>query len=171
MAHEPSCHHPYFSEVAMLLGALGMLLAVGLVVLAGLIWIGTRRLKPGGPMAAVGVLTFLVCFAVGRWGDALIMRLGFGSDDWARLQRELQAHEADLAQYSRENAGLTTSQLVEGYIATHALPEFQFTNPKIPPLDFKVSDWRDTVPRVVVGFGCYNNVVFNSATMAVEQSD
>jgi hypothetical protein len=51
------------------------------------------------------------------------------------------------------------------------LPEFQFTKPNIPPLDFKVSDWRDTVPRIVVGFGCSNNVVFDSATMTVEQSD
>lgn len=155
----------------MALAAMGMLLAVGLVVLGGLIWIGTRRLTPAGPVAALGMLTFLVSCATARWGDALIMRLGFGADDWTRLQRELQAHEADLAQYSRKNAGLTTSQLVKGYLETHRLPAFHFTKPNIAPLDFKVSDWRDTVPRIVVGFGCSNNVVFNSASMTVEQSD
>ena len=155
----------------MLLGAMGMAFALGVVVLAGLVWLGTRRLRPAGPLAAVGVLTFLASYAVGHWGDELIMRLGFGSDDWMRLQRELQAHEADLAQYSRENAGLTTAQIVKSYLATHDLPAFQFSKPNIPPLDFKVSDWRDTVPRIVVGFGCSNNVVFNSANMTVEQSD
>jgi hypothetical protein len=155
----------------MLLGAMGMSFAVGVVALGGLIWIGARRLTPAGPVAAVGVLMFLVFFATARWGDGLIMRLGFGADDWTRLQRELQAHEADLAQYSRENAGLTTSQLVQGYLATHRLPAFHFAKPNIAPLEFKVSDWRDTVPRIVVSFGCSNNVVFNSATMTLEQSD
>jgi hypothetical protein len=146
---------------------MGMALAVGLVVLGGLVWIATRQRT----LAAIGVLTFLASLATAHWGDTLLMRVAFGADDWSRLQRELQAHEADLAQYSRENAGQTTPQLVEGYLATHDLPAFHFTQPKIPPLDFKVSDWRDTVPRIVVGFGCYNNVVFNSATMGVEQSD
>jgi hypothetical protein len=32
-------------------------------------------------------------------------------------------------------------------------------------------DWRDEVPRVVVSFGCGNNVSFDSASMEVEQSD
>ena len=69
---------------------------------------------------------------------------------------------------SRRGAART---YVKSYLATHDLPAFQFSKPNIAPLDFKVSDWRDTVPRVVVGFGCSNNVVFNSANMTVEQSD
>ena len=106
------------------------------------------------------------------FGDGLIMRWRFGADDWARLQRELRAREADLEQYGRENPGRTTSQLVEGYLATRYRSDgFHFADPTIPPLYFKISEWRDVVPRVVVSFGCYNNVVFNSATMTVEGSD
>jgi hypothetical protein len=141
MPQEP-CRHPYFSEAGFALAAIGVLLALGLLVLAALIWITTRRRSPAGPVAALGVLSFLASRATGHWGDALIMRLGFGADDWTRLQHELQAHEADLAQYSREHAGLTTPLLVKGYLATHSLPAFQFTKPSVPPLDFKVSDWR-----------------------------
>jgi len=169
----PDCvdHHPYFTESFMFLGFMGMFLAVGVVVLAGLVGIVTRWLTPAGPLAAAGVLMLLVAYATARWGDGLVMRWAFGSDDWARLHQELEAHEADLAQYRRESAGLTTSQIVKSYLAAHHLPAFQSSKPNIPPLDFKVSDWRDTVPRVVVGFGCSNNVVFNSTTMTVEQSD
>lgn len=156
----------------MFLAAMGRFLAVGLFVLAVLVWIGTRWLAFAGVVAAMGVLTLLACYAAVRWGDQLIMRGAFGADNWTRLQHELQAREADLAQYSRENAGLTTSQLVKGYIAAHRrLPGFHFADPNIAPLHFKISDWRDTRPRVVVSFGCDNNVVFNSATMAVEQID
>ena len=172
MAPEYPCPHPYFSEYALGFAFVGQFLVVGLFVLAGLVWIRTRRLPLAGIVAAMGLLTLLARHAALRWGDELIMRGAFGADNWARLRRELQAQEADLAQYGREQPGLTTPQLVKGYIATHPRsPGFHFADPSIPPLYFKISDWRDTVPRVVVGFGCSNNVVFNSATMTVEQSD
>jgi hypothetical protein len=151
---------------------MGLYPAMGLFVLGGFVWIGTRRLALAGTVAAIGVTTLAACYAVARWGDELIMRVAFGTDDWTRLQHELQTREADLAQYCRENAGMTTSQLVEGYIATdRGMPWFRFADASIPPLYFKISDWRDTVPRVVVSFGCSNNVLFNSTTMAVESSD
>jgi hypothetical protein len=150
----------------------GLPCAVGLLVLACLVGLATRRLQPAGTMAAIGLVTVLACYAVARWGDEFLMRAFLGAEDWTRLQRELQVREADLAHYGRAHAGLTTSQLVKGYLSTHRpLPQFHFTDPRVPPLDFKISDWRDAVPRVVVGFGCDNNVLFNSATMAVEQSD
>jgi hypothetical protein len=169
---EYPCPHPYFSENAMFFASMGPFLAVGLFVLGGLAWIGTRWLALAGTVTGMGVLTLLACYAAARWGNELIMRGTFGVDDWTRLQRELQAREADLAQYVRDNAGQTTSQLVEGYLASHrGLPGFHFADIQIAPLHFKISDWRDTVPRVVVSFGCDNNVVFNSATMAVEQID
>lgn len=172
VAPEYPCPHPYFSEDAMAFAVMGQFLALGLFVLAVLAWIGTRWLALAGAVVAMGVLTLLACYAALRWGDELIMRGAFGADNWSRLQRELRAREADLVQYSRENPGLTTSQIVKGYIATHRrLPGFHFADPNIPPLYFKISDWRDTIPRVVVSFGCDNNVVFNSATMVVEQVD
>lgn len=169
----PDCvrHHPYFTENFQFLGFMGMFFAVGLVVLAGFVGIVTRRRKPAGPLSAVAVLTFVASYTVARWGDGLILHWAFGSDDWRRLQHELQAHEADLAQYRRENAGLTTSQLVKGLSRNPSPACVSFHQAQHPPLDFKVSDWRDTVPRVVVGFGCSNNVVFHSATMTIEQSD
>ena len=48
---------------------------------------------------------------------------------------------------------------------------FYFSDPEIPPLVFLISDWRDTVPRVVIHFGCSNNMVFDSKTMALQQID
>jgi len=170
---EYPCRHPYFSEIAAgLVVVCGPFLVLGLFVLAGLVWFGTRELRLAGKLAAMGLLTVLACYVVARWGDEFLMRTFFGAEDWTRLQQELQAREADLARYGGEHAGLTTSQIVEGYLATHRpLPQFHFTESRVRPLDFKISDWRDAVPRVVVGFGCDNNVVFNSATMAVEQSD
>jgi hypothetical protein len=156
----------------MFFAAMGRFLAMGLFVLAVLVWIGTRWLTLTGTVAAAGLLTLLASYAAVRWGDERIMRGAFGADDWVRLQRELQEREADLEQYGRENVGLTTQQLVKGYIAAHRrLPAFQFADPNVLPLHFKISDWRDVVPRVVVSFGCDNNVVFNSATMAIEQVD
>jgi hypothetical protein len=169
---EYPCPHPYFSEYALAFAGMGLYPAVGLFVLGVLVCIGTRRLARAGTVAAMGVVTLAACYAIARWGDELIMRVAFGTDDWTRLQHELQAREADLAQHCRENAGLTTSQLVERYIATdRRMPWFHFADPNIPPLYFKISDWRDTVPRVIVSFGCSNNVLFNSTTMAVESSD
>jgi hypothetical protein len=151
---------------------MGLYVAVGLFVLGSLIWMGTRRRALAVSAAGMGVSMLFASYASARWGDELIMRMSFGADDWTSLQHELQAREADLARYCRENAGLTTSQLVEGYIATdRSLPWFHFAEPNIPPLSFKISDWRDTVPRIVVSFGCSNNVLFNSKTMAVESSD
>jgi hypothetical protein len=168
VAPEYPCPHPYFSEYALAFAGMGVLPAVGLLVLGGLVWIGTRRLA----LAGMGVVTLAACYVIASWGDELSMRVAFGTDDWARLQHELQAREADLAQYCREHAGLTTAQLVKGYIASdRRLPWFHFADPSIPPLYFKISDWRDTVPRVVVSFGCSNNVLFDSTTMAVESSD
>jgi hypothetical protein len=79
----------------MLLGGMGMVLALGLVLLAGLAWLATRQRTPAGALAAIGVLTFLASLATAYWGDTLLMRLAFGADDWTRLQRQLQAHEAD----------------------------------------------------------------------------
>jgi hypothetical protein len=156
----------------MFFAAMGRFLAIGLFVLAGLVWIGTRSLALAGTVGAMGLLALLACYAAFRWGDEGAMRGAFGDDNWTRLQRELQAREADLAQYGREHSGLTTSELVKGYIATHRrIPAFHFADSNVAPLHFKISGWRDTVPRVVVSFGCDNNVLFNSATMAVEQVD
>jgi hypothetical protein len=150
----------------------GPILVMGLFALAGLVWFSARDRRLAATLATTGLLTAVACYATISWGDELVMRFAFGAEDWKRLQRELQAQEADLAQYGREHAGLTTSQLVKGYLETdRPWPQFHFANPRVPPLDFKISDWRDAVPRVVVGFGCHNNVVFDSATMSVEQSD
>lgn len=49
------------------------------------------------------------------------------------------------------------------HIATdRSLPWLNFADPSIPPLYFKISDWRDAVPRVVVSFGCSNDALLNS---------
>lgn len=172
VAPELPCPHPYFSEDAQGLAVMGQFLALGLFVLAPIVWLIARWWVPAAVVMAFGALTLLASRAAFRWGDEHAMRGTFGPDDWARLQRELQAHEADLTRYARDHAGLTTPELVKGYLATHPRwPAFQLSDPSIAPLHFKISDWRDTIPRVVVGFGCDNNVVFNSSTMAVEQID
>ena len=104
--------------------------------------------------------------------DRLLLRSQFGTDDLARLQHELQVREADLERYSHKYTGVSNSQIVEGFLATYQRPNgLYFSDPTVPPLFFKVSDWRDTVPRIVVDFGCSNNAVFNSTTMAIEQLD
>ena len=172
MAPEYPCPHPYFSEDALGLAIMGQYLALGLVVLAIIVWLITRWWVPAGIVMAFAALTFLACHAAFHWGDKHAMRGAFGADDWARLQRELQAREADLAQYTRDHAGQTTAELVKGYIAARdRWRAFQPTDPNIAPLHLEISDWRDTVPRVVVSFGCDNHVVFNSTTMAIEQID
>jgi hypothetical protein len=50
-----------------------------------------------------------------------------------------------------------------------ARTSFHFSDPTVPPVSFEVSAWRDKVPRIVVCFGCSNNIVFDSATMEIEQ--
>jgi hypothetical protein len=41
----------------------------------------------------------------------------------------------------------------------------------VRPVHFKVSDWHDTVPRIVVAYNACNNALFDPDTMWVEQSD
>jgi hypothetical protein len=45
----------------------GTVSAVGLFVLAGLAWIGTRWLALAGTVAAMGLLTLLASYAAVRW--------------------------------------------------------------------------------------------------------
>jgi hypothetical protein len=169
MSPEHTCLHPYFSESASAFALLGIFVGVGLLTLGGLVWIVTRR--RGATGVIVGTLVLPACYATLRWGDEFVMRSSFGTHDWERLQGELQSQEAELTRFAVANPGLTTSQLVAAFVATHTTRVFEFSDSSIPPLTFKISDWRDTVPRVVVGFGCDNNVLFNSAKMSVEQSD
>ena len=96
----------------------------------------------------------------------------FGADNLARLQRELQVREADLERYGREHPGLSNKEVVRGFLITNQRSgDFHLSGAAAPPLFFKFSDWRGKVPCIVVSFGCNNNIVFNSATMQIEQID
>jgi len=165
------CPHPYFPSELLWVLAVPMLLLMAsfLVVVGGLHWIATRS-KIGVAIVASGALIVPAAFA--GIVDRLMLRSLFGTEDLARLQHELLIREADLERYGREYPGLSNSQIVEGFLATHQRPNgFFFDDPAVPPLFFKVSDWRDTVPRIVVDFGCSNNAVFDTTTMAIEQLD
>jgi len=92
--------------------------------------------------------------------------------EWQALRRTLQAHESELRRYAAAHPGWNSKQIVAGFLRERPrLSEFRFADPTVEPLYFKVSDWRDTVPRIVVAYNACNNAVFDSDTMWVEVSD
>lgn len=175
---EQSCPHPYFSLTELVwFASVPVMLVVAvvaglLILVGGVLWLRTRS-RLGAIIQLSGVLLLVAWFGgfiAPNAGSAF--RSQFSADDLARLQRELQLREADLARYSREHANVSNSQIVKGFLETHRRWDgFYFSDPKVPPLFFKVSDWRDKVPRVVVSLGCSNNIVFYSLTMDIEQLD
>ena len=179
---EGSCPHPYFGPTEDILGLalMGMwlmLVVAGFVIVVGaLSWLVVRW-RTSIIILASGVLMLAVVYFGGRlflrhFDAAYVFRWQLGTDELARLQRELQTREADLERYGREHPDWSNEQIVKGFIATNTLPKrFYFSDPEIPPLVFLISDWRDTVPRVVIHFGCSNNMVFDSKTMALQQID
>ena len=170
-----SCPHPYFSalETWFFVAPLALLaLAIFLAFMGSLLWFATRSWMGALIVAGAALLGAVGFGAFGDIVDWFVVRWQFPSDDLARLQRELQDREADLERYGQEHPGVSTSRIGKDYLASrHRRTGFYFSDPEVPPVYFKVSDWRDAVPRVVVSFGCGNNVVFNSTTMGLEQLD
>ena len=162
--------HPYFGLIEMLWSFMlpTLVVAAIFILLGGASWIWSRS-RAGPVVLACGVLMVAGCLGD---IDRAVLRWLFGAGDFARLQRELQMREADLARYGVEHPGWSNSQIVKGFLSTNGRPNgFYFSEPAVQPLFFKVSDWRDEIPRVVVSFGCSNNMVFDSMTMKIEQLD
>ena len=92
--------------------------------------------------------------------------------EWRDLRRAIKAREAALRQYQLAHPSWTKEQVVKGFLKEGpVLPAFRFSDPAVGPIYFKISEWRDDVPRVVVAYNECKNALFDSDTMWVEQSD
>ena len=100
---EQSCPHPYFSLTELMWFVsmpvmLGVMVVAGLLILVGgVLWLRTRS-RVGAIISTIGVLSLVAWFGGFIVPDAgTAFRSQFSVDDLARLQRELQVREADLA--------------------------------------------------------------------------
>lgn len=170
--YDPCPDHPYFpgEPAPEDLFLLVIWAASRLVALGALCWVlaryWRRLMKPARICTAIaGGLVLLsplllIPFALRQTGE------------WQALRRTIQAHELALREYRAGHPGWTNQEIVAGFLReAPKLPEFRFEDPSVKPVFFKVSDRRDTVPRIVVAYNQCNNALFDPDTMWVEQSD
>jgi len=151
---EDCSRHPYFAlteDLSLFAMPTTFIVSVLLILVGGVIWIWTRS----GVSASIlvpGVLMLAARFAIVA-DPGFVLRWQIGTDDLAKLQRELQMQEADLERYGRERPGLSNKQIVKDFLADDQRPiRFYFMDPAVPPVFIKASSWRDRVARVVVSF-------------------
>lgn len=171
-AYDPCPGHPYFPgepapEELFLLVIRSALLPV---VVGALCWAAARcwpRFMKAARICAASAACIVVLSPLLLLPFALRQ-----TGEWRALRRTIQAHELSLRVYAAAHPGWTNKQIVAGFLRDGPqLPEFHFEDTSVTPVYFKVSDWRDTVPRIVVAYNACNNALFDPDTMWVEQSD